>query len=567
MILFREVYGWLRYLVAKDPICNSQGIVVEEICSTQTPYNDETDGTRTLILHKVKDGLTPRIELRAIHIHPQIYWYAPDATQGVLMAVSNQYGFPGDYKSWDCSDTCQWLLKAAHDKLCCNPSVDVKITADKNSAGDTIEPAKKVVDFPIVKRIIDAVIRASSKGTRLTKEMVNKWLKENEKTDLFGFALSVMYWFDKGKLNWKDLEYLEDEYSPGKDILDWSWLKRQLNTPDRLGKLPPPIADKVQASTLMPTRTVQAKFQEILGRYTKGHKIEPLLFTDVVRLGRSAIASFKSGDISFQYLQQLEMCDPNEQLLPWSFIKRNVLSYAGQSLAENDEPGGNLSDLIIDWLRDSHLLLLLYKGDPEQEDAVGKAIKVQLDYHIKQTLSNPLWTTPLLHGLAEVRDGKVELKRALQVDFDLWMLDALAPGVSKWKIPLSPHAFSIEQKDQKAYDKMYKAWLKCIKEHLKQYQTQVKENLKNALEHFFTEVADAWRSDDLKEYKAKIPSAAKILTAVEKDDVDGLLEVLCKDFENEVGSEMPEEIKQKLISSPYFNSIMREVKLQGLRLD
>jgi len=114
---------------------------------------------------------------------------------------------------------------------------------------------------------------------------------------------------------------------------------------------------------------------------------------------------------------------------------------------------------------------------------------------------------------------------------------------------------------------MYKAWLKCIKEHLKQYQTQVKENLKNALEHFFTEVADAWRSDDLKEYKAKIPSAAKILTAVEKDDVDGLLEVLCKDFENEVGSEMPEEIKQKLISSPYFNSIMREVKLQGLRLD
>jgi len=54
------------------------------------------------------------------------------------------------------------------------------------------------------------------------------------------------------------------------------------------------------------------------------------------------------------------------------------------------------------------------------------------------------------------------------------------------------------------------------------------------------------------------------LNAVEKGNYEDLLGVLCEDFEHEVGSEMPAEIKTKLLSSPYFNAISREVKLQGM---
>jgi hypothetical protein len=563
MLLFREVYGWLRYLLAKDPICNSQGIVVEEISSTYAPMSDTLDGVRTLVIHNVRQGMTPRLEIRWTGLHPQIYFYGVGAASGILLSVSNQYGFTGDYKSWDCSDLCQWLLKTTKEKLCDLAS------EDQATLASTIPvTAKKILDYPIVRRILDAVIRASKKGTRLTREMINKWLKENEKADLWDFAISVVHWFDKNKVEWKDIEYLEDERAPGKDIIDWSWLKRQLNTPERIGKLPPPVADRVHGElTLIPSEAVLSRFKEIITRYTQGAKIAPLLGTDCVRFGRSAIASLKAGDISFQYLQQLETCDPNEIILPWSFIRRSVLSYSNHVLAKAEEDKDKLADLILTWLKDSHLLLLLYKGDSDQEDAISKALQVQLKYHIKQTLENRMWVLSLLQSLSEIREGSVELSRALQVDFDLWLLDALSPAVSKWKIPLSPHAFSIEQKDQKAYDKMYKVWVACLKDHLKANQAEVKENLKLAFEKFFKEVITVWRYDDLKEYKAKIPSASKVLNAIEMNNKEGLLQVLIEDFESEVGSAMPSEIKEKLLASPYFNTIMREVKLQGLRLD
>ena len=174
MLLFREIYGWLRFLIAKDPMCNSQGIVVEEIYSTFAPFADSNDGVRTLVIHRIQDGMTPRIEYRAIGLHPQIYWYPAGASEGSLLSVSNQFGFPGDYKSWDCSDLCQYLLALTQDKLC-GPEED---KAEDEGKEVTVKvTAKKTIDYPVVKRILDAVERASQKGTRLTGDMVNKWLK------------------------------------------------------------------------------------------------------------------------------------------------------------------------------------------------------------------------------------------------------------------------------------------------------------------------------------------------------------------------------------------------------
>jgi len=567
MLLFREMYGWLRYLVAKDPLCNSQGIVVEEMYSTFAPFSDANDGVRTLAIHRVQDGMTPRIEYRAIGLHPQIYWYSAGASEGSLIAVSNQFGFPGDFKSWDCSTTCQWLLALVQDKLC---ACEEDEKSDSKELKVTIAPvtaANKVLDYPVVRRIIDSVIRSLTKptATPVTKDMINTWLKKNEGATLWDFALSVMHWFDHGKVKWKDIDYLEDEYSPGKDIIDWSWIKRQLNTPTRLGKLTPDIADRVLSSTsLMPVANVKARFDTILRRFTEG-KATPITATsNPVRFGLSAIAHFKAGAIPYQYLQQLELCDPQEQILPWSFIRRNILSYTSNKI-HADVDSEKLSDLILAWLKDSHLLLLLYKGDPKQEEALTKALEAQLAHHINQTLENELWMKSLLTSLPT--DTVAEMKKALQVDFDLWLLDALSPTIKQWKLPLSPHAFSIEQKDQNTYNKMYKAWEKAIKSYLKTYRDESGKRLTDAISKFYAQAVSMWKTDDLKEYKAKIPSASKILNAVEKGNQEDLLGVLCEDFEHEVGSEMPAEVKTKLLSSPYFNAIGREVKLQGLMFD
>lgn len=564
MLLFREIYGWLRYLVAKDPLCNSQGIVIEEIYSTFAPFSDSTDGVRTLIIHRIQDGMTPRLEYRAIGLHPQIYWYPDGSSDGSLVAVTNQAGFPGDFKSWDCSDFCQWMLALIQDRFCRGDEDEEQEKVTINIAPVT---AKKIIDFPVVHRLLESVMRATKKGNRLTKEMVNTWLKENEGADLFDFALSVMHWFDKGKIHWKEIDYLEDEYAPGKDIIDWSWFKRQLNTPERLRKLPPPIGDRVVSSTqLMTEDVVKARFDAVLRKYTNGKTIaSPVTAatTNPVRLGMSAISHFKTGAIPFQYLQQLELCDPSETILPWSFIRRNVLSYTTRNqIQAADAPTESLVTLILAWLKDSHLLLLLYKGDPKQEEALTKALQAQLEHHISQTLNNELWMKSVLNSLSS--DNVTEMKRSLQVEFDLWLLDALSPAVKQHKLPLSPHAFSIEQKDQNTYNKMYKVWEKVVKDYLKKYRDESGQRLTEAISHFYTQVISLWKTEELKEYKAKIPSASKILNAVEKGNLEDLLNVLCEDFEHEVGSEIPPEVKAKLLASPYFNAISREVKIQGM---
>ena len=569
MLLFREIYGWLRYLVAKDPLCNSQGVVVEEIYSTFAPFSDANDGVRTLIIHRVQDGMTPRLEYRAIGLHPQVYWYPAGSSEGSLLAVSNQFGFPGDFKSWDCSDLCNRLLELSRDKFCSGLEADdagVTINVTPATAADLSDATNfKIIELPVVNRVLKSVMDASMNpkgGSPLTSAKVNKWLKDNVGADLHDFALSVLHWFDKGKVIWKQIDYLEDEYAPGRDIIPWSWLKRHLNTKERHDKLPANIIDRVTAaSPLMSAQEVKGNFDKILREFTKGKDITPILM-DKVTFGTSAIAQFKAGAIPFQYLQQLELCDPSEAILPWSFIRRNVLSYTTRNQVKADASSDSLVELILTWLKDSHLLLLLYKGDPKQEEALSKALKAQLEHHISQTLNNDLWMKAILNALSS--DSVTEMKRALQVEFDLWLLDALSPAIKQHKLPLSPHAFSVEQKDQENYNKMYKVWEKSVKNYLKSYRDESGKRLTEAIANFYTQLASLWKTDDLKDYKAKIPSASKILNAVEEGKVEDLLTVLCEDFEHEVGSTIPDDVRVKLLSSPYFNAISREVKLQGM---
>lgn len=571
MLLFREIYGWLRYLVAKDPLCMQQGIAVEEIYSTFAPLGDTNDGIRTLVIHRVQDGMTPRLEYRALGLHPQVYWYDSGASEGELVAVTNQFGFPGDYKSWDCSDFCQWMLTQIQKRLCGLNNEDQEVTVTVTSVTNFKQKPANLIDLAIVQRLIDAVKEAVHTGAKFDKKMMTDLLKDEavigkgkKPYDMFNFALSVIYWFDMGKLSWKDIDALEDEISPGKDIIDWSWLKRQLSSePQRHGKLPPPILDIVTSSvpSLMSTDKVRHKFDSILRRFTQGKHIGKPKGIDQVRFGISAITHFKNGDLPYQYLQQLELCDPYELVLPWSFIRRNVLSYTkNQICAANDND--SLVDTILSWLKNSHLLLLLYKGEPTQEDALTKALQAQLQHHISQTLSNDFWIKHIVNTMSS--DNLAEMKRALQVEFDLWLLDALSPAIQQYKLPLSPHAFSIEQKDQETYNKMYKIWESMIKDYLKSYRSESGARLTDAIAKFYDLVISLWKTDALKDYKAKTPSASKILDAVEKNNTPGLLSVLCDDFEKEIGNAMPDDIKERLMASPYFNAINREVRLQGM---
>ena len=573
MLLFREVYAWLRYLIAKDPMCASQGIIAEEIYSPYAPFSDVTDGVRTLVVHRIQDGLTPRLEMRFISLRPQIYWIKDAEIEGELLTTTNSFGHPGDYKSWDTSDTCNQFIGLIYKYLCASASPVKEWTGfdapinPTNSASNPVT-AKKNLTLPTIQRIIDAVKRAIKAGKKITSDMINDFLKKSDEGDFADFGFSILEWFDKGKIEWKDIEILQDEIDmvsnagKGKHIFEWSWLKRNLNTPDRLSKLPIPIAEEVMASTsIMTESVVKTRFEDIIKRYLQGKNITPSIPN--IRLGISAITHFKNGAIALPYLHQLEICDPSEKILPWSFIRRSVLSY-NKVIADDNYP--SIDSLVVQWLKDSHLLLPLYKGDAEQQDALAKAIAVQIKSHVEQTLENKSWAKGLLSALIGVKEG-VDLKRALQVDFDLWLLDALSPAVDRWKIPLSPHAFAVEKKDQSHYDHMFNAWVSQLRNFLQTYRSESSKILSEALENFFSQVTELWKSDSLKNYQPKIPSVSKILDAVCKGDRESLLHILIEDFENEVGVPMDINIKEQLIHSIFFNSICREVGLQALRLD
>ncbi len=554
MLLVREVHGWLRYLINKDPLCKENGIVVEEMYSPFCSLHDMNDGVRTLVIHNVQSGMLPRIEFRAIGIHPQIYWFSKDTKDslGELITTTNQFGFPGDFKSWDCSDTCRFLLELAKEKLCCCQPEAAETTA------------RKMLEYPIVKRILDAAERSVKKNSVLTSQMVNKWLKENEGADLMDFALSVLHYFDKSKVTWEEIQYLENDEKPGRDIIEWSWLKRQLNTRERLTKLPPPIVERVSGEKItanLSLEVVQARFDDIIRHYAKGSVADSLSTVDVVKFGVSATHHLSSGAMPFQYLQQLELCDRYESILPWSLIRRSILSYAKTSVDAGTEKK-ELSQLIIDWLSENNLLLLLYNGDEAENDALIKAIKAQLDHHINNTLKNSYWMNVLLASFPIANTSM--LKRALQVEFDLWLLTALSPSTVDCTLPLSPYAFSIKQKEQSMYNSMYKVWEDTLSDYLSVAKKESSTKLVDAIAKFYAQLISVWKSDVLKDYKTKVPSTPKILSAIEAGNLEDLFDILCGDLENEVGTKVPDTIKVKLMSSPYFNAITREIKIQGM---
>jgi len=569
MVLFREVYGWLRHLLKTDLDTVACGVVVQEIASMSASENDRNDGSRTLAIHQKEVGLIPRIEVRFVGLHPQIVWV--DGPDFMVIHQSNQYGFPGDWFSYDVSDLCECLLKIAKEKFCTGKVVVVVEKAQASATNFKLMPA----DFVI--RVLDSLKAKVSK--KITRQALNKWLSAQDESltkggNSFDFAHSVIHHFKKEtlgkgpkgsrKVDSEDLDLLEDKFDPGHPLVEWSAMKRWLAEPDVRGKLPPKMLERVVSSTAhqddFSQNKARSRMEGWLANYIHGRDLDAAE-CGAVGLGQGIIAAFKSGLIPITYLSQAELADPFEKLMPWSMIRRAVLSYKITAGKDEDE----LVDLILEWLEGSDLLLPLYQQDEAQAEALKKALRAQIEHYMDFTVKNPAWIREVLDGYVGMLP-QADIVRSIQIDFDLWLFNALSPAVQEKDLPLSPYAFSIDRKDQQIYEKMIGAWLVAFKDFLKTNQETFVEWLTMQLEGFYAHVKALWGKSGMSDYKPKMPSVSRILEAVKTGDKEALLSLIVEDLEAEAGTGVPDIIKMELLVNPFFNSIYDAVRLQSVQL-
>lgn len=565
MVLFREVHGWLRHLLKTDMDTVACGVVVQEIAPMSASENDRNDGSRTLAIHRKEEGLLPRIEVRFVALHPQVVWV--DGSEILLIDHSNQYGFPGDWRAFDVSDFCEHLLKIAKEKFCETKNVVVVLEQAQASATNfQLMPA----DF--VLRILDSL--KTKVGKKITRQALNKWLSSQDAEvtkggNSFDFAHSVIHHFKRETLgkglkgtrrvDSDDLDALEDKFDPGHPIVEWSAMKRWLSAPDVRGKLPPKMLERI-VSCAPSQDKARARMEGWLASYVQGRELSSSE-SGTVGLGQGIIAALKSGVIPIPYLSQAEIADPWEKLMPWSMIRRAVLSYKISAGQDEDE----LVDLILAWLDGSDLLLPLYHQDEAQAEALKKALRAQVEHYMDFTIRNPAWVREVLDGYVGTLP-QTDIVRAIQIDFDLWLFNALSPAVQEKDLPLSPYSFSIDKKDQQIYERMIGAWLLPFKKFLKTNQGTFVQWLTMQLEGFYAHVKALWGKSGMSDYKPKMPSVSRILEAVKTGDKEALLSLIVEDLEAEAGAGVPDTIKMQLLVNPFFNSIYDAVRLQSVQL-
>ena len=574
MLLAREVYGWLRHLLNTDPLTKANQIVVEETPSTFVPQGDTTDGSRTLAIHKISEGLTPRIEVRFTGIRPQVYWYSKDEPHGTLIGLSNQFGsIPGDWKAWDCSDFCNWLLLSAKVRLCgSSEAMEALVSA---AVKVTAEPKMNIND---VLMVLEAVKAAHLKGGKtLTAATLDNFLKKRKLGDIVSFAHSVLEYFvlqregktpagNRRKVAWADIDMLETEITKeGFDIIPFNVIKRSLesNKEEVRRLLPSGIFEALLSGkkTAPQTSASTARYlSEILASSIRGLPLPLNPLKDKVYFGKATIAALRQGKAPMQYLEEFEVSDPDEQILPWSMIRRSVFAYSYDTLASAQD----LSNLVLEWLESSDLLLPLYHRNEGQEEALKGALAIQLQNYLDKTLGSEPWLRAMMDGLVGISESQ-DLLRALQSEFDLWLFDALSPAVERWRLPLSPYSFSTEKKDQKLYDSIYGSWLRYLLEFQQKSKESLSGRLKDTFDLFYSSIGEQWNAEVFQDYKPKIPAINKILTSVQDGDVEGLFQLLVEDLESESGTPCPPSLKDIMLVNPFFLNILRELRLQSVQ--
>jgi hypothetical protein len=156
MVLFREVYAWMRHLLKNDPEALASGLMVQEITPMSASHFDTNDGARTLAVYKLDQGMTCRYEVRFAGIRPHIVWVEGD--DEILVDMVGQTGFPGDWYSFDVSDVCEYLLQIAKKKFCDSKVLVILDTKEVNAA------SFKLMDGGFVLRVLDSLKSAKNKN-------------------------------------------------------------------------------------------------------------------------------------------------------------------------------------------------------------------------------------------------------------------------------------------------------------------------------------------------------------------------------------------------------------------
>lgn len=548
MLLCREVLAWLRYRTSRDPACMAAGIAVEEQASSLQSLVDTNDGSRTIAIYKAAQGYTPRIEVRFTGYYPQVWVVSAGNALGDYISSPASPSFPGNTRAWDCSDFVEYLLLFAKSQFCSCPSSLLTLLASAEIDADTAK-----IPLEDIQRVMTAAQGRLKEGKKLAGPEVNNWLKKKSTGDLMDFAKSVIVYFKQGKLKWQDFSVLQAEQGHGQDIIPWTFFKTEIgNDANLLKKVPSPIQDVIVASS-----TAQHTLDRILVNYAEGDKLELNPLENVVALGQAVIAQMRAGKLPLHYLPLMEECDPKEKLLPWSLIRRSVIAYK-----EGEVSLQPLPVIVMRWLHKSNLVSPLY-GTTKEKFHVLTAVKKHVDGQANDTIKNTAWIKELFKSLATVK-SELDMKRELQVEFDLWLHQALAP--SNKEIPLSPHAFTAEMKQEALYQQMYDAWLAEVKATAAKRQEISVRSMAISLQQFYDIIADLWKKDNLGRYKAKAPSMSQIAEIAASGNKDQLLTLLLSDVEHEIGSPVPEDIRHKMMSSPYFHVIYDEIIFQSVKI-
>jgi len=551
VLLLREVHAWLRYRLNQCPIAMANGIVTEELPETSL----DEEGSKRLFAIYGLNGMSKRIEVRFSELRPQVWLFngANDDKEYLLTPVPRS-GVPGDNRAMDCSDFVEALYQLTLLKLCNSVQALYEQVSAKLNEVNAFTPLK----WELMDRVIQAVHRSVKTSKPLMQKTVIKFLKEQGvggSDPLMTFAHSVVYFFKQGKVKWEDIDVLESEFPPGKDIVPWDFFKAQLNDPALRGKLTPEALERIAANA-SPFPRLQQRLDRMIETGEPLNQMVPK-----VRFGEEIIAQLSDGRLPLPYIQLMEAHDPKEKILPWSFIRRRVIAEKLVIVPQNE---GSLVDAIMDWLKGSSLLLPLYNGEEAERSSLELVVKHQLAAAIKQTLENAVWVRNMADSVGGASDKDQD--KNLQVEFDLWLLDALSPQTGNDKLPLSPHSFSKENRGQKDYAKMFALWrLEIKKQYLGMKEASVVA-LRGAIDHFYKEVASKWKGQHLLGYRPRVPPAGKIALAAREGNRAGLLALLLEDIEGEMGHAVPADVRQELLDSPYFNSIYKETRFQGAQI-
>ena len=543
MLLLREIYGWLRYSIGRDPLLSQQGIRVEEVLAPlSVTHHVNTDATtRTLVISR-PDDLSRRIEVRFTGLRPQIWWFDGGAGEGKLVHVTQSAGFPGDATAWDCSDTVEYLVALAKARLCeCHESMLLLLPPP------TTASAK--VPLPSIQRILTAARRAQESGKQLTRRRVEAYLRDELNATLGDLHVSCVEAFRRDQLKWADIDQLEGHFQPGSDILDWRSIKASFHDPELRAKLPTAVLEDVVTPTeFIAPHLVKARLDRLAATYIDGE--QPVLADSAVRLGRSVVHHIKTGTLAFSYMPLMQRCDLHERLLPWSLIRRSVLAYRVEAEA------GPLEDQIVAWLSSNHLMPGLYGDDSKQQTDV---VRRRIATVAHQTLDNPAWVKQVLQDV--VANDQLDTSRALQTEFDQWLYGALRPSVGA-QLPWSPDSLA---NDPQRYGQIQAAWQDRLKTVWRAQHAQSVQTLARALRDFYQEVAQ-WKPEDLGQYHPKVPPSDLITAVARRQDHQGLLNLLLEDVEAETGAPVPDDTREKLLASPCFNTIFDETRVQSLAL-